>query len=142
MSREVVVSSTTAPLEQLVTLGPHRLVADEPPESGGGDAGPNPYDLLLAALGTCTSMTLQLYARRKQWPLQRVVVELSHTREYADDCAGCEDPASRIDVVERRLTLSGPLTDAQKQRLIEIAERCPVHKTMAGGIDIRTTLVE
>src|SRR5262245_47913395 len=126
--REVVVSSTTAPLEQLIIAGPHRLVADEPPP-GGGDAGPNPYDLLLAAMGSCTSMTLELYARRKKWPLQRVVVRLTHAREYADDCENCEDGTRRIDRIERQIALSGPLSDEQRARLLEIAERCPVSKT-------------
>jgi uncharacterized OsmC-like protein len=139
--RQVVVSSTTAPLEQQVTMGPHRLVADEPPGSGGGaDAGPNPYDLMLAALGSCTSMTLSLYARRKQWPLQKVLVKLSHGREYTEDCEGCEDGGRYVDKIDREITLSGPLSDEQRARLLEIADKCPLHKTLTGQIAIRTSL--
>lgn len=139
-NRPVVVSSTTAPLEQLVTIGPHRLTCDEPAGSGGADAGPDPYEILLAALGTCTSMTLAVYARHKQWPLERVVVELTHARDYAPDCADCGDPAKRIEHIHRKLTLSGPLTDEQRARLLEIADKCPVHKTLTGGVAIRTAL--
>ena len=137
---QVVVSSTARPFEQTITAGAHRFVGDEPVASGGGDAGPNPYDLLLAALGTCTSMTVTLYARRKLWPLERVEVALSHSRVHAEDCADCEGGKRRLERIERRITLTGPLSDEQKSRLLEIAEKCPVHRTLTGEIDIRTSL--
>lgn len=140
--REVVVASTGGMFEQSVTAGPHRFVADEPAEYGGGDAGPNPYDLMLAALGTCTSMTLEVYARRKSWPLERVLVRLTHERVHADDCASCEEGGRRLTRIERRITLEGPLSEEQQARLIEIAEKCPVHKTLTGALEIRTSLDE
>jgi putative redox protein len=141
-NREVVVTSTAEPFLQSVTAGTHTFVADEPAAYGGADAGPNPYDLLLAALGTCTSMTVTAYARRKQWPLERVTVELRHSHVHAEDCVHCEEPARRIQRIERRLTLVGALTGEQRARLLEIAERCPVHKTLTGTLEIRTALVE
>jgi putative redox protein len=142
-SREVVVTSTSQPFEQTVTAGPHQLVADEPADRGGGEAGPNPYDLLLASLGACTSMTLELYARRKQWPLLQVIVRLTHTRVHVEDCIHCEDPGGWMEIIDRRITLIGDaLTDEQRARLLEIAGRCPVHKTLSQRIDIRTRLVE
>jgi putative redox protein len=138
--RAIVVTSTPAPFEQRITAGAHRLVSDEPVTSGGGDAGPNPYDLLLAALGSCTSMTITLYARRKHWPLERVDVRLTHARVHAEDCADCEGGRRRLERIERRITLTGPLSDEQKARLLEIAEKCPVHRTLTGEIDIDTVL--
>lgn len=140
-SREVVVTSNATPFEQTIVAGPHRLIGDEPPADGGTDAGPNPYDLLLAALGTCTSMTLNLYARRKRWPLERVVVHLTHDRVHAEDCADCEGGKRRVERIERRITLVGPLDAEQTTRLLGIAEKCPVHQTLTARIDILTTLV-
>lgn len=124
-------------LRQEVTAGRHTLVADEPVAAGGEDAGPDPYALLLSALGACTAMTLRIYADRKQWPLGEVRVELSHSREHAADCVGCEDPGSKVDVITRRLHLSGPLDAAQVARLAEIARKCPVHKTLTAGVQVR-----
>lgn len=129
-------------LEQDIQAGRHRLVADEPPAVGGGDAGPDPYAYLLSALGACTTMTLRLYARRKKWPLERASVELSHAKVHEEDCENCESAASKIDRIERRLTLEGPLSDEQRQRLLEIAERCPVHRTLHGEVRVETTLEE
>jgi uncharacterized OsmC-like protein/pimeloyl-ACP methyl ester carboxylesterase len=118
---------------EIVASG-HPLVSDEPRAVGGTNAGPAPYDLLAASLGACTAMTLRLYAERKGWPLERTVVRLGHRRVHAEDCAGCEGSASsRIDVLERELELEGPLDGDQRQRLLEIAERCPVHRTLTGG---------
>src|SRR6185503_5965287 len=114
--------------------GGHLLVADEPVASGGQDAGPTPYDLLLVALGACTSMTLRLYADRKGWPLGEVVVELEHARVYAEDCVHCEEPRAMIDGIRRRITLGGRLDAAQRTRLAEIAKKCPVHKTLVTGV--------
>lgn len=137
----VVVRGSAVGFTQEIQAGAHRLTADEPSDAGGADTGPSPYDLLLAALGACTSMTLRMYAERKQWPLDGVTVSLSHEKIHADDCAECETRVGRIDRIERRIELSGPLDDAQRQRLLEIANMCPVHRTLTGEITIATTLV-
>ena len=134
MAKVVVRSDEN--LRQEITSGRHRLVADEPVEAGGGDAGPDPYALLLAALGACTSMTLRLYARRKGWPLEAVTVELEHAKVHAQDCVDCENEASRVDQVRRRVRLHGPLDAVQVARLAEIARRCPVHKTLVAGVRV------
>jgi putative redox protein len=123
-------------LHQEIAAGPHTLYADEPADSGGDDSGPDPYELLLGALGACTSMTLTLYARRKRWPLEGVEVRLSHRRDYAQDCADCDQRATQIDVIERRITLRGELDESQRARLLEIAEKCPVHRTLTGTIRV------
>ncbi len=137
---EVVVRGGAAGFTQEILAGRHRLTADEPIAAGGADAGPNPYDLLLASLGSCTSMTVALYARRKQWPLEAVTVRLRHARIHAADCSECETREGMIDRIEVDLDLAGPLTEAQRARLLEIAERCPVHRTLTSEIDIRTLL--
>jgi putative redox protein len=116
------------------------LVADEPESLGGTGQGPTPYDYLLAALGSCTSMTVQMYARRKKWPLQAAVVRLDHRKIHAEDCAHCEEPGRRIDRFERELDLIGPLSEEQRQRLLEIAEKCPVHRTLKAEPVIETRL--
>ena len=126
---------------QEVTAGAHRLVADEPISAGGTDTGAGPYDLLLAALGACTSMTVALYARRKNWPLRAVTVKLRHAKVYAADCENCEQKDALLDRIERELELEGTLTEEQRTRLVEIANKCPVHKTLTSQIDIRTRLV-
>ena len=123
-----------------IAAGRHALVADEPVAAGGTDAGPDPYALLLAALGACTAMTLRMYADRKKWPLGEVTVELSHAREYAADCVGCEDPAAKADVITRTIRFTGPLDAAQVARLGEIARRCPVHKTLTAGVRVDDTV--
>jgi len=138
--REVLVRGSAAGFSQEIFAGPHRLQADEPTSAGGGDTGPNPYDLLLASLGSCTSMTLAMYARRKAWPLEEVVVRLRHSRVHAADCAECESREGYIDHIDREITLSGPLSDEQRSRLVEIAARCPVHKMLTSRIDIETKL--
>ena len=125
---------------QLVQAGRHRLRADEPLAAGGNDSGPTPYDLLAAALGACTSMTVRMYAERKNWPLERVSVELEHGKVHAADCAECETKEGRIDRIERVLTLEGELDEAQRRRLLEIADRCPVHRTLQGEVQVRTRL--
>lgn len=135
-----VSESGRGPLEQDVQAGRHRLVADEPASVGGGDAGPDPYAYLLTALGACTTMTLRMYARQKQWPLQRASVQLSHAKVHAADCADCETREGRIDRIERRVTLEGPLDEEQRARLLEIAERCPVHRTLHSEVWIDTAL--
>ncbi len=136
---EVIVHSL-GNLRQEIDAGAHTFYADEPADAGGDDAGPTPYDLLLAAVGACTSMTLLMYARRKNWPLEDVEVRLSHQREYARDCADCDTKPVQIDQIERRITLKGDLDQSQRERLLEIAAKCPVHRTLTGTIKVTDTL--
>jgi putative redox protein len=137
--RQVVVTETGGgKFQQAIAIGPHRLIADEPVAAGGLDSGPGPYDLLLAALGACTSMTLRLYAEHKKLPLDRVSVALSHSKIHAQDCEECETKEGKIDRIERALTLTGDLNDDQRARLIEIADKCPVHRTLDSEVSIRT----
>ena len=123
---------------QQVQAGTHRLTADEPVSFGGTDAGPNPYDLLLSALGACTSMTAGMYARRKGWPLEAVTVRLWHSKVHAADCAECETKEGKLDRIEMQVEFAGPLSGEQRARLLEIANKCPVHRTLTSEIDIRT----
>jgi putative redox protein len=124
---------------QQITLGHHQLVADEP-QPIGDDAGPTPYDLLLAALGSCTSMTVRMYADRKGWPLEAVRVTLRHSRIHAEDCATCETTKGWIDHIDRGIELAGELDESQRDRLLQIADRCPVHQTLTSEVDIATSL--
>src|SRR5215510_1802759 len=137
---EVVVSSASG-LTQEITSGPHRTTADEPVELGGGGLGPSPYELLLASLGACTSMTLRLYATRKGWNLERITVRLRHYRVHAQDCIDCETKPSSVDRIDREIELAGNLTEEQKARLQAIAEKCPVHRTLTSRIEIRTSIL-
>ncbi|MDH3321007.1 MAG: bifunctional alpha/beta hydrolase/OsmC family protein [Betaproteobacteria bacterium] len=125
---------------QLVTAGRHHLRADEPTSVGGDDSGPGPYDLLLAGLGACTSMTVRMYATQKKWPLECVTVDLKHDKAHASDCAECETREGKIDKIERVLTLEGDLDEAQRARLLEIANKCPVHRTLHSEVWVPTTL--
>jgi len=125
---------------QLIQAGRHRLRADEPASVGGDDSGPGPYDLLLAALGACTSMTVRMYADQKNWPLARVTVDLKHAKVHATDCAECETREGKIDQIERVLTLEGNLDEGRRQRLLEIANKCPVHRTLHSEVWIPTRL--
>jgi len=134
----VVRETRLGKFQQQIISGPHRLIADEPVKAGGLDSGLGPYDLLLAALGACTSMTLRLYAERKQLPLTRVQVRLRHSRIYATDCEECETKEGMLDRIERVITLEGNLDAEQRKRLLEIADKCPVHRTLTSEIDIRT----
>ncbi|KPV53215.1 osmotically inducible protein C [Kouleothrix aurantiaca] len=136
---EVIVHSV-GNLRQEIDAGAHTLIADEPVDVGGDNTGPNPYELLLGAIGACTSMTLLMYARRKQWPLEDVEVRMSHRRDYHRDCEECADKPVQIDLIERRITLKGDLDEAQRARLLEIAEKCPVHRTLTGTLKVRDTL--
>lgn len=138
--RVVVVSERARGPAQTIHAGRHLLSSDELESAGGHDTGPTPYALLLSALGACTAMTIRMYANRKGWPLEHVSVRLSHEKTYAEDCVNCEDPASRIDRITREVELSGPLTEEQKARLLEIAEKCPVHRTLMGEKRIETRL--
>ena len=134
----VTVSGTSADFVQTVDVGRHHFTADEPVAAGGTDAGPGPYDLLLAALGSCTSMTIGLYARRKGWPLRDVRVRLSHRKVHARDCADCDTKAGMLDLIERDIELYGPLDETQRARLLEIANKCPVHRTLSSETRIQT----
>jgi putative redox protein len=138
----VVVSSTgSGAFEQIVLNGRHTLLADEPKAVGGNDVGPGPYEFLLMSLGSCTSMTLQMYANRKKWPLAQVVVRLRHSKVHAEDCENCEKPTAKIDRIEREIEVIGALDAEQRSRLLEIANQCPVHRTLSSRIDIKTTAV-
>lgn len=136
---QVTVRGAADSLVQEIEAGRHQLRSDEPVSVGGTDTGPTPYDLLLAALGSCTSMTVGMYARRKQWPLTRVTIRLSHSRVHARDCAVCDTEDAMLTVIERVVEFNGPLSDAQRERLLDIANRCPVHRTLGSRIEIRTT---
>jgi uncharacterized OsmC-like protein len=140
MPRTVMVNSGIVRYAQNISVGPHRLQADEPRDSGGNDVGPDPYELLLSALGACTSMTLCMYAERKQWPLQGVQVRLAHSKIYAEDCAACDTKQGTLNQIDVEISLIGDLSEDQRQRLMEIADRCPIHRTLISEMQIRTTL--
>ncbi len=139
-SGEIVVKEQDQKFRLDVYSDSHQWVADEPTSVGGSNLGPDPYEHLLASVGTCTSMTLRMYAQRKQWPLENAEVTLRHSREHIADCAECTETESavRIDVIERQITLHGELSEEQRSRLMEIADKCPVHKTLTGTLNIRT----
>jgi len=134
----LVASTGGGRFEQVLLDGRHRLRADEPASVGGNDIGPGPYELLLMSLGACTSMTLKIYAAQKKWPLENVEVRLMHGKVYTEDCAGCEKSGAKIDRIERIVTLFGPLSEEQRARLMEIADKCPVHRTLTSKIEIVT----
>lgn len=136
---DVVVRGGAAGFVQEVEAGEHPFIADEPLAFGGTDSGPSPYDLLLAALGTCTSMTIGLYARRQGWTVPEITVSLRHSKIHAADCAECETKVGKIDRIDRHIQLRGDLTPEQRMKLLEIADKCPVHRTLVSEINIRTT---
>jgi len=138
---EVWVRGGEQGFEHQVLAGHHRQIADEPLAYGGTDRGPAPYDYLLAALGACTGMTLRMYAGRKKWPLSGVEVRLRHSKIHAEDCAECESVGGKVDLIEREIELRGPLDDAQRGRLMEIADRCPVHRTLTSETVVRSRLL-
>lgn len=125
---------------QILHSGLHQLVADEPEDVGGNNRGPGPYEYVLMGLGACTSMTLRMYADHKKIPLKRVRVILSHQKVHAEDCRDCESKQGKIDEIVREVTLEGQLTGEQRQKLLEIANRCPVHQTLTSEIKVRTRL--
>ena len=134
---DVIVRGDARSFRQEIVTGKHRLRADEPVSAGGGDTGPDPYDYLLAALGVCTSMTVGLYARRKQIPLENITVSLRHSRIYAKDCEECETKEGMLDRIDVEVELTGSLSEAQHAKLMEIAAKCPVHRTLTSEINIR-----
>jgi uncharacterized OsmC-like protein len=136
----VIVRGAATGFAQEIIAGSHQFVADEPTSVGGTDTGPTPYDLLLAALGSCTSMTVAMYARRKRWPLEAVTVRLRHSRIHAADCEECETKEGRLDHIEREVELTGALSDDQRARLLDIANKCPVHRTLASEIIVHTRM--
>jgi putative redox protein len=143
MPRHVVVQETRASkFQQTVSVGPHRLLADEPVAAGGQDTGLGPYDYLLAGLGACTSMTMRLYADRKALPLERVTVTLDHSKIHAEDCAECETKTGLLDQIDRVIRMDGNLDAEQRKKLMEIADKCPVHRTLTSEIRIVTKAVE
>jgi uncharacterized OsmC-like protein len=134
---DVVVHGSARSFKQEIVVGKHSLVADEPLSAGGDDAGPDPYDYLLTALGVCTSMTVGLYARRKQIPLEDVTVSLRHSRIYAKDCEECETEEGMLDRIDVDVELTGALREEQRAKLMEIAAKCPIHRTLTSEINIR-----
>ncbi|MEH2540995.1 MULTISPECIES: bifunctional alpha/beta hydrolase/OsmC family protein [unclassified Bradyrhizobium] len=141
--RHVVVRETrNSKFQQIVATGPHQMVADEPVAAGGQDSGPGPYDFLLAGLGACTSMTMRMYADRKSLPLDRVTVTLKHSKIHATDCAECETREGMLDQIDRVISIEGALDANQRTRLMEIADKCPVHRTLTSKIRIVTRAAE
>jgi putative redox protein len=137
---EVIVEGKTTGFLQRIQARHLTFSADEPLDKGGTNLGPNPYELLLAGLGACTSMTLKMYAGRKEWPLDAVRVTLRHDRVHAQDCEDCEKETGMIDVIDKKLELEGDLSDEQRDRLLDISARCPVHRTLLNEIKIRSEL--
>jgi putative redox protein len=143
LPRSVTVRGTGhGKFQQAITVGPHRLIADEPVAVGGTDSGPGPYDLLLAALGACTAMTMRLYAERKALPLDQVTVTLNHAKIHAEDCAACETKVGLLDRIELAIAIEGDLDTAQRARLMEIADKCPVHRTLTSEVSIVTRVAD
>ena len=141
ISTDVIVTGDASGFAQEIVVGPHRMVSDEPIEVGGTDAGPSPYDLLLAALGSCTSMTVAMYARTKKWPLESVTVNLRHSKIHAADCRDCETKEGKVDRIEREIHFVGNLDAEQQQRLLQIADKCLVHRTLKSEINIQTKTI-
>jgi putative redox protein len=136
--RSVVVAGPVTGFRTDVEVGGHHLVVDEPIAVGGADEGPTPYEMLLAGLGACTVMTLRIYADRRKWPLERARVTLQHRKVHAQDCVDCDKKDAKMDVIDRIVFLEGQLNEEQRTKLIEIAERCPVHQTLKGKIQVNT----
>lgn len=131
------------PFKTTLTAGNHELIADEPTSvDGGQDQGPDPYDLLLMSLGTCTAMTMKMYARRKKWALKDIYIEMRHNKRHADDFADCENPSSKIDTIEKEIIIKGDLSEEQLDKLLEISKKCPVHRTLMSEISINTKISE
>ena len=142
MLRNVSVQDAGVRYSQIISAGRHVFRGDEPVDAGGRDTGPNPYDFLLAALGSCASITVRMYADRKQWPLEDVHIELSYGQTHAEDAAACDTETGMITAIEMEVSFVGDLSEQQRQRLLEIANKCPVHRTLTSRIQIRGTLAE
>ena len=138
---QVIATINRTKYKTIIAIGNHELIADEPVPFG-QDLGPNPYDFLMTALGTCVTMTLRMYADRKGWDLEEVQVHLEQSRVYAKDCEECESEEGFVHVIEKKLKFVGELTEEQIQRLLEISDKCPVHKTLTNEIKIITTTLE
>ena len=138
----IVVRGSAKNFQQEVTAGKHHSVADEPVSAGGGDAGPDPYDYLLASLGVCTSMTVGFYARRNKWPLENITVSLWHSRIHAKDCEECQTKDGMLDRIDVEVGLTGSLTAEQHAKLMDVASKCPVHRTLTSEINIRLRAAE
>ncbi len=139
MTRNIVVNSGFPAYVQNISIGSHQLLADELPEAGGADAGPNPYELVMAGLGACTSMTVRMYAERRNWPLEKVQVQLKFSRIHAADCDDCSRKKGIVNRIEKRITLIGDLSEIQRERLLHVANNCPVHRVLARTIEISST---
>ena len=139
---DIVVRGGADSFKQEIIAGKHRLVADEPVSAGGGDVGPDPYEYLLASLGVCTSMTVGLYARRKQFPLENIKVSLWHSHIHATDCEECETREGMVDRIDVEVELTGALSAEQHAKLMDIAAKCPVHRTLTSEINIRLRAAE
>ena len=138
---QVIAKIDRKKYKTIIETGNHQLIADEPVPLG-QDLGPNPYDLLLAALGACVTMTLRMYADRKGWDLEEVDVHLEQSRIYAKDCEDCESEDGYVHIIEKKLKFIGELTEEQRQRLLEISDKCPVNKTLSNEIKIVTSVIE
>lgn len=123
-----------------LNAGSHQLAADEPESAGGKNKGPDPYDYLLMSLGSCTVMTIKMYARRKEWPLGNLYMELRHHKQHIEDCKNCDNPGSKIDTIEKEIVVEGDLTDEQLDKILEIADKCPVHRTLSSDISIDSSI--
>ena len=141
LDAEVIVHGDGVVFAQEIFAGSHKLAADEPVSAGGTSSGPGPYEFLLAALGSCTSITVTMYARKKGWPLREVTVWLRHSKVYATDCADCDSRDAIIDQIARDIRFGGPLTAEERQRLLDIANKSPVHRTLTSTVSITTRLV-
>lgn len=137
---EVVANLGKSGFTTRIKAGNHHFVADEPVIAGGNDFGPDPYQLIAAGLAACTSMTIQMYVRRKKWNLETVETHINHSKSYIEDCENCESPSAKIDTFEREIVLTGELDEKQKQRILQIADKCPVHKTLHTKVQVITTL--
>ncbi len=138
-NNKVIVSNKSGFKSEITSRG-HFVISDEPAEAGGGDAGMSPYELLLAALGSCKAMTVRMYAKRKNYPLKDISIALSHSRIHAEDCADCETKIGRIDSIDVELTFTGELDREQTQRLLEISEKCPLHRTILSEMKINSII--
>lgn len=124
----------------VMTAGNHELIADEPEKAGGCNQGPGPYDYLLMALGSCSVITMKMYADRKEWPVEDIFIEMRHSKVHAEDCEDCDNPNAKIDRIEKEIVVKGDLSEDQLNRLLEISKKCPVYKTLLNDIDIHSTV--